>query len=156
MAPTCGSRCQVTYPMTGFDAMLLVMQPVSIYSLTCAPAALNPSSASKMSGANSAHTCGGRCQVSYALSQNGPREQREQRNKAAAIVGAVGEPKGNNKQHHPCHDEKTKASYCCAAVPQECAARTDTFISAAADSAATAQEARSPPSQHDAGVDQRR
>ncbi|KAA6419716.1 MAG: hypothetical protein FRX49_10249 [Trebouxia sp. A1-2] len=69
------------------------------------------------------------CQVSYALSQNGPREQREQRNKAAAVVGAVGKPKSNNKQHHPGHNEKTKASWhCCAAVPQESAARTDIAV----------------------------
>jgi len=76
-----------------------------------------------------AHTCGSRRQVSYALPQNGPREQREQRNKAAAVVGAVGEPKSNNKQHDPGHNEKTKASWhCCAAVPQEGAARTDIAV----------------------------
>lgn len=125
------AKCPI--PITRFDAMLLVMQPDGMWRHTCPLYTLHPSSASTRSGTNTAHTCGGRCQVSYAFSQNGPREQREQRNKAAAVVGAVGEPKSNNKQHHPGHDEQAKASWnCCAAVPQEGAARTDIAVISAA------------------------
>ena len=60
-------------------------------------------------------TCSRRCQVPDTLAKYGPRKQRKQRHQALAVVGAVGEPEGQDQQHDPRHDEHDKAGGHCGA-----------------------------------------